>query len=252
MFLSGVLRGGMTLKERKKMIIVIIILGIVICCSGIFVFLLRYFFFNKYNIHAQREVLDSLNRMYNQEFEIISKEFETKEVEIGGYVHLWTYTLRDDQGRQFNAYGRWYSSVEKGDGNPYAVEYYDFSEDTYGQLCIEERLGGKFDLDQYRQEKGSRLNDDSKWEDYIFICTENNTAEIAELLTDMYFEETEFSNGGCLNCLVNNEEGETLFSYYWWEITRELQKQNKEITEETVYTYILQKLENQVKADEHL
>ena len=240
----------MILKERKKMIIMIVIFGIIICCSGIFVFLLRYFFFNKYNIHAQREVLDSLNRMYNQEFEIISKEFETKEVEIGGYVHLWTYTLRDDQGRQFNAYGRWYSSVEKGDGNPYAVEYYGFSENTYGQLCIEERLGGKFDLDQYRQEKGSRLNDDSKWEDYIFICTENNTAEIAELLKDMYFEETEFSNGGCLKCLVNNEKGETLFSYYWWEITREFQKKNKKITEETVYTYILEKLEDSGKVNE--
>jgi hypothetical protein len=42
----------------------------------------------------------------------------------------------------------------------------------------------------------------------------------------------------------NNEEGETLFSYYWWNITRELQKQDKEITEQTVYAYILQELKN--------
>lgn len=234
----------MILKNRKKIIIITIILGIVICCGGIYILLLRYFFFNKYNIHAQREALDSLNRLYNQEFEIISRKFETKEVESGGYVHLWTYTLRDDQRRQFYVYGRWYGPIEKGDGNPYAVEYYDFSEDTYGQLCIEERLGSKYDLNQYRQEKGSRLNDDSKWADYIFICTENNVDEIAELLTDMYFEETEFSNGGCLICLVNNEKGETLFTYYWWDITRELRKQKKRITEETVHAYILESLED--------
>lgn len=235
----------MILKGRKKMIIFMIIIGIIICCSGIYLFLLKYFFYNKYNIYEQRAVLDRLNGRYNQEFEILSIEFETKEVKTGGakYVHMWTYVLRDNQGRQFYVYARAYGLVEKGDGSSYFPDYYYYIDDTYGQLCIEERLGNKFDLYQYRQEKGSRL-DDTEWEDYIFICTKNNVAEIAELLTEIYFEETEFGNGGCLKCLVNNEEGETLFSYYWWDITRELQKQNKEITEETVYTYILQKLED--------
>ena len=141
------------------------------------------------------------------------------------------------------AYARSYGLIEKGDGNSHASDYFSYIDDTYGQLYIEEELGNKFDLYQYRQEKGSRL-DDPEWEDYIFICTKNNVAEIAELLTEIYFKETEFSNGGCLKCLVNNEEGEMLFSYYWWDITRELQKQDKEITEQTVYAYILQELKN--------
>jgi hypothetical protein len=220
-----------------------IIIGMVICCSGICLFLLKYFFYNKYNIYAQRAVLDRLSGRYNQEFELLSIEYETKEVEIEGakYVHMWTFVLRDNQGRQFYAYARLYGLIEKGDGNSHAPDYFSYIDDTYGQLYIEEGLGNKFDLYQYRQEKGSRL-DDSEWEDYIFICTKNNVAEIAELLTEIYFKETEFSNGGCLKCLVNNEEGETLFSYYWWNITRELQKQDEEITEQTVYAYILQEL----------
>ena len=60
----------------------------------------------------------------------------------------------------------------------------------------------------------------------------------------MYFEETKFSNGGCLRCLVNNEVGEELFSYHWWGITKKLQNQSGEITEQTLYAYILQELQN--------
>ncbi len=233
------------MKSRKKLIIMIIIIGIIICCSGIYVFLLKYFFYNKHNIYAKRAVLDRLSGRYNQEFELLSIEFETKEVETGGakYVHMWTFVLQDNQERQFYAYVRLYGLVEKGDGNFHAPDYFSYIEDTYGQLCIEERMGNKFDLHQYRQEKGSRL-DGSNWEDYIFICTKNNVTEIAELLTEIYFKETEFCNGGSLKCLVNSEEGETLFSYYWWNVTRELQKQDKEITEQTVYAYFLQELQN--------
>ena len=95
---------------------------------------------------------------------------------------------------------------------------------------------------QYRQEKGSRL-DDTEWEDYIFICKEDNADEVANILAEIYFSEAEFSNGGCLRCLVNSEEGETLFSYYWWDITKSLQNQGSDITEETVYAYILQELQ---------
>lgn len=241
------------MKNRKKMIIMIIIIGIIICCSGIYIFLLRNFFYNKYNIHAQRAVMDRLSERYNQEFELLSIEFETREVETKGakYVHLWTFTLKDNQGRQFYAYVRSYGLVKIGDGNSHAADYSSYIDDTYGQLCIEERFGDKFDLYQYRQEKGSRLAD-PEWEDYIFICTKNNVTEIAELLTEIYFKETEFSNGGCLKCLVNNEEGESLFSYYWWDITRELQKQDKEITEQTVYAYILQELMGDSLIDEYV
>ena len=234
--------------NRKKLIITIII-GIVICCSGIVILLLRYNLYNKYNIHAQRAVLDRLNNIYDKEFELLSVEFETKEVGIGTvgakYIHMWTYTFRDNQGRQFFAYARLYGLVEKGDGNFYAPDYSSYLDDTYGQIRIEEGLGNSIDLYQYRQEKGSRLNE-PRWEDYIFVCSKDNATEIAELLTEIYFKETEFSNGGCLKCLVNSEEGESLYSYYWWNITRELQKQDKEITEQTVYAYILQELQENV------
>lgn len=231
-------------KNRLK-IAVWILAGIAVLGCGIYIFLLRYYFYNKYNIYAQRAVLDRLSGRYNQEFELLSIKYETKEIETRGakYVHMWTFVLQDNQGRQFYAYARLYGLVEKGDGNSHVLDYFSYMDDTYGQLYIEEGLGNKFDLYQYRQEKGSRL-DDSEWEDYIFICTKNNVAEIAELLTEIYFKETEFSNGGCLKCLVNNEEGEALFSYYWGNVTRELQKQDKEITEQTVYAYILQELEN--------
>lgn len=233
------------MKGRKKIILAVIIIGIVICCSGIGFFLLRYFFYNKYNIYAQRAVLDRLSERYHQEFELLSTEFETREVETGGarYVHMWTFVLQDGQGRQFNAYVRVYGLVEKWDGNPYISDYSNYIDDTYGQLCIEERLGNQFDLQKYRQEKGSRL-DNPRWEDYLFVCTKDNAAETADLLTKMYFQEKEFSDGGCLKCSVNNEEGETLFSYYWWDITRKLQKQGEEITERAVSEYILQELES--------
>lgn len=232
------------MKSRKRLILALAMIGIVICCGGICFFLSRYFFYNKYNIYAQRAVLDRLSERYHQEFELLSTEFETREVETGGasYVHMWTFVLQDDRGRQFNAYVRLYGLVEKWDGNHNISDYSNYIDDTYGQLCIEERLGDQFNLQKYRQEKGSRL-DDPRWEDYLFVCTKDNTAETAELLTKMYFQEREFSDGGCLKCSVNNEDGETLFSYYWWDITRELQKQGEEITEQTVSAYILQKLE---------
>lgn len=233
------------MKNRKKTAVMIIIIGIVICCVGIGLFLARYFFYNKYNVYARKAALDSLSERYEQEFELLSTKFETKEVETKGarYVHMWTFTLQDNQGREFLTYVRLYGLIEKGDGNFQASDYSSYIDDTYGQLCIEERLDDPFDLHRYRQEKGSRL-DEPKWEDYIFTCTKDNMAEIAELLTEIYFEEAEFSGGGCLNCLVNKEDGETLFSYFGHDITRELQKQEKEITEQTVQAYILQELKN--------
>lgn len=37
--------------------------------------------------------------------------------------------------------------------------------------------------------------------------------------------------------------GLATFSYHWWSISRKLQAQDKEITEENIYAYILQELE---------
>lgn len=233
-------------KKRRFLIIAIfirIIIELATYCGAIYFCLSRYFFYNKYNVHAQRAAVDRLNGRYQQEFELLSTEFETKEVRIGGakYVHMWTYAFQDSQGRQFNTYVRLYGVVEKRDGNSHAPDYFTYVDDTYGQLCIEERLGDKFDLYKYRQEKVSRF---PNREDYIFICTKDNAEEIAEILTEIYFEEMEFGNYSCLLCLVNNEEGEELFSYSRSSITRKLQEQNKEITKETVYTYILREIQN--------
>ncbi len=104
------------MKNRKKTVILIFIAGIVIFCSGIGFFLSRYFFYDKYNVHAQKAVMDTLSERYHQEFELLSTEFETKEVETegAGYVHMWTYALQDERGRQFRAYERLYGLVEKG------------------------------------------------------------------------------------------------------------------------------------------
>lgn len=229
--------------KGKGKVIFLIIVGLLICCCGIYIFLLRYFFYNKYNIYAQRATLDRLHEMYNQEFGLLSIQFETKKTMTGGakYIHIWTFTLEDNQGKQFHAYVNEYGVIKKGDGNFNALDYFNYIGDTYGQICIEERLDDEFALHQYRQKKESELFEQK---DYIFVCTRNNAAKIAEVLTNMYFKETEFSSGGCLKCLVCNEEEENLFSYYWWSITRKLQEQNKEITEQTVYTYILQELRN--------
>lgn len=127
------------MKGRKKIMILILVIGVVVCFSGIYFFLSRYFFYNKNNIYAQRAVLDQLSKRYHQEFELLSTEFETKEVEIGGaaYVHTWTFIVQDEQGKQFNAYVRLYGLVEKGDGNFNSLDYSTYVDDTYGQVLQE-------------------------------------------------------------------------------------------------------------------
>ncbi len=233
------------MKGRKRMFLLIaisIVIGFAACCGAIYFLLQKYYFFNEHNIHAQRAAWESLNAVYQQEFELLSTEFETKEVKAGvKYIYMWTFTFQDSQGRQFYSYLCLYGGSEKGEGLFYAPDYSTYVDDTYAQLCIEERLGDKFDLYKYRQEKASCF---PNGDDYIFIYTKDNAEEIAEILTEIYFEEMEFSSCSCLLCLVNNEEGEELFSYHGSSITRKLQEQDKEITKETVYTYILQEIQN--------
>lgn len=230
--------------------IALIILGLVVLCGmsgGIYVFLQKYYFFNEQNVYVKRVVLERLNELYSQEFELLSIDFETIRVETGGakYMHMWTFAFEDSQGRQFYVYDRISGSAKNADvdGAFYHLDYYnkDYIDDTYGQLCIEERIGDKYDLQQYRQEKGNVL---PYQPDYIFVYTEDNADEIAEILTKMYFEETEFSNGSCLRCLVNNEMGEKMFTYYRGTVTNKLQNQGLQISEQTVYDYFLQELQN--------
>lgn len=190
--------------------IVLIILGLVVLCGmsgGIYVFLQKYYFFNEQNVYVKRVVLERLNELYSQEFELLSIDFETIRVETGGakYMHMWTFAFEDSQGRQFYVYDRISGSAKNVDvdGAFYHLDYYnkDYIDDTYGQLCMED-------------------------------------------LTKMYFEETEFSNGSCLRCLINNEMGEKMFTYYRGTVTNKLQNQGLQISEQTVYDYFLQELQN--------
>ena len=75
------------LKSRKRkhlLTVTFILIGLAASCGAMYIYLLRYFFYNKYNVHAQRAALDRLNAVYHQEFELLSIEFETTEVRIGG------------------------------------------------------------------------------------------------------------------------------------------------------------------------
>ena len=104
-------------KKRKHLLTVTyILIGLAVSCGAMYMCLLRYFLFNKYNVHAQRAALGRLNGKYHQEYELLSTEFETTEVRIGGasYVHMWTYIFQDSRGRQFYAYVRLYGLSEKG------------------------------------------------------------------------------------------------------------------------------------------
>lgn len=123
------------IHSRKIKIIISVIMGLAVCCGGIYVLLTRFYFYNKYNIHARRAALERLNYRYNQEFELLSTEFETKETKEGGaaYVHIWTYEFQDNEGRRFFVYVWGYGLVEKGDGDFYASDYGTYIDDTYRQ-----------------------------------------------------------------------------------------------------------------------
>ena len=74
----------MKYKKRKHILTVTyIFIGLAVSCGAMYMCLLRYFLFNKYNVHAQRAALGRLNGKYHQEFELLSTEFETTEVRIG-------------------------------------------------------------------------------------------------------------------------------------------------------------------------
>ncbi len=237
-------------KEKiGKSVLAIFMLAVL--CGGIYggayVFFHKYYLFNEQNVYVQRVVLERLNALYSQEFELLSIDFETIKVNTGGAscMHMWTFTFRDSQGRQFYVYDRISGSAKNVnvDGAFYHPDYYNISyiDDTYGQLCIEESLGDKYDLQQYRQEKGNVL---PYQPDYIFVYTEDNADEIAEILTKIYFEEIGFSNGNCLRCLVNNEMGEKMFTYLRGAVTHNLQNEGVQISEQTVYEYFMQRFQN--------
>lgn len=217
-------------------------LGIAILLGAACLWLCRCFFYNPYNVHARRAALETMSEKYGREFALRSVTFGTQETGPGKYVHLWTFDLEDDAGRPCQAFVRCYGLVKTGDGNAHAPDYFTAVDDTYGQLRLEERLADTIDLRPYRLQKGSDPGR-AVWEDYRFACAENGEAEIAALLTEIYFAEAEISAWGCVRCAVCGEAGETLFSYDRRNVTRALQEQGVEATREAVYGFLMRALQ---------
>lgn len=229
------------MKGRK--VIFGVIVGVVFVLCGTHLFLLKYFYYNRYNVYARKVVLNDLKSRYNQEFELMSTKFETERVRFpdsSGYVQRWIFVLRDEEGRMFHAYLAKYAPHKIGYGD-YAIEnYYGKSGDTYGQIRIEEYLGDKYNLSSYREDKAVGFPDKKK--DYLFVCREDNKEQIADILTSIYFSETEISDQGCLECVVTDEDEKELFCYWRKSVTKEMQDNNKEITEDTIYDYFLRQI----------
>lgn len=184
-------------------------------------------------------MMEYLDYKYDSEFLLESIDFETTESMVEGapYIHVWMFTLRDSEGKEFHAYLWLYGSHRYGDGVLYESDYFSYISDDFGQLNIEERLEGELDFDQYRQFKSI---ENPGTPDYLFVYTGSNAEEIAEILTKIYFEEREFIQGVGLRCKVTDEKGETLYSYTCWDVTNKLK--DKRITRDTVYHYILKKI----------
>lgn len=226
----------------KKIIISflsVFILGIII----LYIISLRYYSFNKYNIHARNAVLEKLDVKYHTEFKIDSVSYEMVERQIGGakYIHIWMYHLRDDEGREFDAYLWMYGLRGKGDGCSHAEDYFTYFSDTYGQVRIEECLVGKYELKQYRCNKD--INN-LEIEDYHFVCDKENEEAISAIITDVLFEELAFCPKGGLICLVTDEEGKEVLRISQYMIKEKFNKENLEMTHDGVQSYLLEILCN--------
>ena len=225
------------MKRRRWLIIAGVL---IVLCIMFYILLLRYFYFNKYNIHAPKAIIWRLNNVYGQEFVLDTISYQVRENTEEGpsYVYTWTFTLHDEVGTEFHAYLWLFGSHQYGEGMSYELDYGAAKmSDDYGQLVIEKRLGEQIDFDQYRRLKSTENPDEP---DYLFVYKENNAQEIAEILTKIYFEEQQYTQGVGLRCKVTDEEGEELYFYTCWDVANHLE--DEEITEETVYKYILQEI----------
>lgn len=108
----------------------------ILLAGGIYYTLTRYYFFNVHNLHAKQAMMEHLEYWYDQPFELLSTEFETVETKsdkLKRYVHIWTYTLADDKGEEFQAYVWLYSLVDKGTGDSHGPDYGSYISDTYAE-----------------------------------------------------------------------------------------------------------------------
>lgn len=138
------MKGGDHMTNGKKKWILCIGAGLILLtmlsAGGIYYILTRYYFYNVYNLHAKKAMTEHLDYRYAKPFELLSTEFETVEIntdKFKGYAHIWTYTLADDEGMQFQAYVWSYSLVDRGAGNSHGSDYYTYVSDTY----VEESAG---------------------------------------------------------------------------------------------------------------
>ncbi len=229
--------------KKKKLFVLVGIIFLLLCFVGLRV---RFYYFNKYNLYAQRAIMNSLNNKYGQEFKLLSTEFETRENEGDGapYIHIWTYTFEDEYGRIFNAYLWAYGVIGKGAGNSHSPDYGSYRSDNYCQLRIDECMGKEFELQNYLQEKS---NENPGVDDYVFVCRDGNEEDIARVLMNMYFTESTFCQTGCLQCSVNDENGEPIFEYSKYTVDRALAKKDVDVanvSEEIISDYILQQLKH--------
>lgn len=223
-------------KIWMKLILILVLLG------GFTYIQIKYYYYSKYNVYAKKGVMKMLDYRYDETFRLISADYMVCE-NIGGktkYVYLWRYTFEDDNGRIFYAH-LWRYGTDKINGKYFEPDYGAAAQsETYGQLRIEECMPEKYELYKYRQDKNYGA---VSVQDYLFVCKDGNEEYIAELLTQIFFKEGTFSPNGCLTCLVEDENGEEMYEYWRNTIKWDLEKQELEITEETVQEYILDKLE---------
>lgn len=161
-FVAKYLKGTerIIMKDKKKKRILYIVAGFMLLmllfAGGIYYMLTRYYFYNVHNLYAKKAMMEHLEYWYDQPFELLSTEFETVETKtdkLKGYVHIWTYTLADDKGEEFQAYVWLYSLVNRGDGNTHAPDYSSYISDTY----VEEGTGSlTYEIDQ--DEEGYKVS----------------------------------------------------------------------------------------------
>lgn len=252
-------RKSTVLGKGRKIWISTLIPACIVCMAfiaGPHRYLLKYYYFNKHNVDAREAALNDVNRKYNQEFELMATDFEREKYghrewfgaesvyDRAIYRQRWIFTMQDSEGRQF------YTYLVRGsafwiDGDFGGDYFSNCSGDTYGQVRIEEYLENEYGLSRYREDKS--VGEPQKKADYVFVCSNGHADEIAEILTGIYFTETEFSKSGWVDCKVNNEDGDEMFFFRGKSVADDLKKENKEITETCVYEYILQKLEDALK-----
>lgn len=133
------------MKDRKRKWILYIIAGcmglMILFAGGAYYMLTRYYFFNVHNLPAKREMLWHLDYWYDGSFEVLSTEFERVEAEtekLKYYYHIWTYTLEDDKGQQFQGHLWIRSLIGRGAGSDSLSDDYSYNiSDTYVEAGAE-------------------------------------------------------------------------------------------------------------------